>query len=103
MATRVDCPFTARSSPERCAPISKFRRPNFHITEQRIPLGEPSGSIKEMIRQMLEKKQYNAPCRRTHPPAFSAAEKPHSTIRWTAELTRRAHRQVDWRPYFVRT
>jgi hypothetical protein len=29
---------------------------NFHMTEQRIVLGEPPESMKEMIRQMLEKK-----------------------------------------------
>jgi hypothetical protein len=30
---------------------------NFHMTEQRIVLGEAPESMKEMIRQMLEKKQ----------------------------------------------
>ena len=29
---------------------------NFHMTEQRIVLGEPSESMREMVRQMLEKK-----------------------------------------------
>jgi hypothetical protein len=29
---------------------------NFHMTEQRIVLGEPPESMQEMIRQMLEKK-----------------------------------------------
>ena len=29
---------------------------NFHMTEQRIVLGEPSASMQELIRQMLEKK-----------------------------------------------
>ena len=29
---------------------------NFHMTEQRIVLGEPSASMQEMIRQMLAKK-----------------------------------------------
>ena len=29
---------------------------NFHMTDQRIVLGEPSESMQEMIRQMLEKK-----------------------------------------------
>jgi hypothetical protein len=29
---------------------------NFHMTDQRIVLGEPPESMKEMIRQMLEKK-----------------------------------------------
>ena len=29
---------------------------NFHMTEQRIVLGEPPESMREMVRQMLEKK-----------------------------------------------
>jgi hypothetical protein len=33
-----------------------LQKANFHMTEQRIVLGEPSESMKEMIRQMLEKK-----------------------------------------------
>ena len=31
------------------------QKANFHMTEQRIVLGEPPESMKEMIRQMLEK------------------------------------------------
>ena len=44
------------SSRARCAAISISRKPNFHMTEPRIVLGEPSESMREMIRQMLEKK-----------------------------------------------
>jgi hypothetical protein len=33
-----------------------LRKANFHMTEQRIVLGEPPESMKEMIRQMLAKK-----------------------------------------------
>jgi hypothetical protein len=33
-----------------------LEKANFHMTEQRIVLGEPPESMKEMIRQMLEKK-----------------------------------------------
>ena len=33
-----------------------LQKANFHMTEQRIVLGEPPESTKEMIRQMLEKK-----------------------------------------------
>jgi hypothetical protein len=33
-----------------------LQKANFHMTEQRIILGEPPESMKEMIRQMLEKK-----------------------------------------------
>lgn len=33
-----------------------LEKANFHMTEQRIVLGEPSESMKEMIKQMLERK-----------------------------------------------
>lgn len=33
-----------------------LQQANFHMTEQRIVLGEPPEPMKEMIRQMLEKK-----------------------------------------------
>jgi hypothetical protein len=32
------------------------QKANFHMTDQRIVLGEPSESMQQMIRQMLEKK-----------------------------------------------
>jgi len=33
-----------------------LQKANFHMTDQRIVLGEPSESMKEMIRQMLDRK-----------------------------------------------
>jgi hypothetical protein len=33
-----------------------LEKANFHMTDQRIVLGEPPEAMKEMIRQMLEKK-----------------------------------------------
>ncbi len=33
-----------------------LEKANFHMTEQRIVLGEPPESMREMIRQMLERK-----------------------------------------------
>jgi hypothetical protein len=32
------------------------QKANFHMTEQRLVLGEPPESMKQMVRQMLEKK-----------------------------------------------